>query len=254
MNEPPLVFIENNKPVTDSLTVATAFLKDHARVLRDIRELGCSESFRLGNFAESSYINQQRREMPKVVMTEQGFTLLVMGYTGQRAMDFKERYIAEFDRMRSELSQRNLADQYNLPRSYPEALRALAEESERNEAMQRVLEEQAPKVALYDVAMQAENAQAIGTVAKTLGVGPNKLFRFLREKKVLMSHGSRYNQPYQTYLDRGYFAVREYTVTHTQHIENKTQTMVTPAGFAYIHRLLVEAGMVTSNELTTLGV
>jgi phage regulator Rha-like protein len=41
-------------------------------------------------------------------MTEQGFTLLVMGYTGQRAMEFKEKYIAEFHRMREELQRQQL--------------------------------------------------------------------------------------------------------------------------------------------------
>ena len=100
-----LVFIENNKPVTDSLTVAESFDKAHDKVLRDIRELGCSEEFRLANFGESTYINAQRRRMPRVVMTEQGFTMLAMGYTGPKAMEFKERYISEFHRMRETLTQ-----------------------------------------------------------------------------------------------------------------------------------------------------
>lgn len=95
---------------------------------------------------------------------------------------------------------------------------------------------QAPKVALYDVAMQAVNAQPIGTVAKALGIGPNKLFAWLREQNILMSHGSRYNLPRQEYLDRGYFEVREYSITHFSHgIENKAQTLVTPKGLAYIY-------------------
>ena len=98
-----LVFVVNSRPVTDSLTVAEVFNKEHARVMRDIRELGCSEEFRVGNFAESSYTNQQNREMPKIIMSEQGFTLLVMGYTGENAMRFKEQYIAEFERMRKTL-------------------------------------------------------------------------------------------------------------------------------------------------------
>lgn len=99
-----LVFIENNRPVTDSLTVAESFGKDHPRVMRDIRELGCSDSFRVGNFAESTYTNQQGRETPRFLMTEQGFALLAMGYTGKKAMSFKEQYILEFDNLRVQLS------------------------------------------------------------------------------------------------------------------------------------------------------
>lgn len=101
-----LVFIENGRAVTDSLTVAEVFGKEHARVLRDIRELQCSDNFRVGNFAESTYTNAQGRDMPKYLITEKGFTLLAMGYTGQKAMEFKERYIAEFERMRQQLQNR----------------------------------------------------------------------------------------------------------------------------------------------------
>lgn len=105
-----LVFISDGRPVTDSLTIAIAFEKEHARVMRDIRDLACSQEFRLGNFAESSYTNDQGRSMPKILMTEAGFTLLAMGYTGPKAMEFKERYIAEFERMKSQAAPVNLGE------------------------------------------------------------------------------------------------------------------------------------------------
>jgi Rha family phage regulatory protein len=95
-----LVYIDNGRPVTDSLTVAEAFGKEHRRVMQDIRELGCSAEFRVHHFVQSEFTNGQGRQTPKYLMTEQGFALLVMGYTGQQAMEFKERYIAEFDRQR----------------------------------------------------------------------------------------------------------------------------------------------------------
>jgi Rha family phage regulatory protein len=101
MNE--LVFIENGKAVTDSLTVAEVFGKRHDRVLQDIRDLGCSEDFRVHNFVESSYMNSQNKEMPMYHMNQKGFTLLAMGYTGKEAMKFKEAYINQFERMENEL-------------------------------------------------------------------------------------------------------------------------------------------------------
>lgn len=98
-----LVYINNNQPVTDSLIVSGAFEKEHRRVMQDIRNLGCSEDFRLHNFVQSHYTNDQGRKMPRIIMTEQGFTLLAMGYTGRSAMEFKEKYIAEFHRMRGKI-------------------------------------------------------------------------------------------------------------------------------------------------------
>jgi Rha family phage regulatory protein len=98
-----LVFVKQDKAVTDSLIIAEVFGKEHARVMRDIRELGCSEEFRVGNFAESSYVNSQNKEMPMYFMNKKAFTLLAMGYTGKQAMEFKEAYINEFERMEEEL-------------------------------------------------------------------------------------------------------------------------------------------------------
>jgi Rha family phage regulatory protein len=98
-----LVFLESGHPVTDSLTVAETFGKRHNDVLRDIRNLECSEEFRERNFAQSTYINGQQREMPKYFITQDGFSFLVMGYTGKEAARFKEMYIGEFNHMKATL-------------------------------------------------------------------------------------------------------------------------------------------------------
>lgn len=230
-----LVYVNNNRLVTDSLTIAEMFDKEHARVLRDIRELGCSEAFRVGNFADTPYVNEQNGQTySKYILTEQGFMILVMSYTGSRAFEIKEAYIAEFDRMKDQLNK----PQHQLPQNYKEALLALVIQVEKTELLEAKVKENEPKVALYDVAMQAQNAQPMNSVAKTLGIGRNKLFLVLREKKVLMHN----NLPYQEFLDRGYFEVRQYSITHlTSGIENKVQTLVTPKGMAHIHKLIQTA-------------
>lgn len=89
--------------VVSSLDIAETFGKEHARVLRDIRELECSDEFRLGNFAESSYINSQNKKQPMYLITKDGFTLLAMGYTGEKATKFKETYIRQFNAMEKAL-------------------------------------------------------------------------------------------------------------------------------------------------------
>ncbi|MDF2854257.1 MAG: hypothetical protein K0Q87_108 [Neobacillus sp.] len=98
-----LVFVEKGHVVTDSLTVAEVFGKRHDRVLQDIRDLGCSEEFRVHNFVESTYVNSQNKELPMYYASKKGFTLLAMGYTGKEAMKFKEAYIDQFEQMEEEL-------------------------------------------------------------------------------------------------------------------------------------------------------
>lgn len=90
---------KEEKATCSSLDVAETFGKEHRRVLQDIRELGCSDEFRLHNFVQSYYEDKQKKGQPMYIMTRDGFTLLVMGYTGELAMKFKETYIRQFNAM-----------------------------------------------------------------------------------------------------------------------------------------------------------
>lgn len=88
----------------NSLFVAQAFEKEHRTVLRAISnaldgESGLSEEFRRHNFVQSSYRNEQNKRQPCYEMTRDGFTLLAMGFTGKKAMRFKEEYIKRFNQM-----------------------------------------------------------------------------------------------------------------------------------------------------------
>lgn len=92
-----------------SLYVAEFFEKNHKEVLRDIRRIidpdsGLSEEFGRRNFALSSYINAQNKKQPCYCMTRDGFTMLTMGYTGKKAMKFKELYIRRFNEMEATIN------------------------------------------------------------------------------------------------------------------------------------------------------
>ncbi|MFR3820919.1 MULTISPECIES: Rha family transcriptional regulator [Hungatella] len=86
-----------------SLDIAETFEKEHKNVLKDIRELECSEEFGRLNFEQSYYINSQNKKQPLYYMTKDGFTLLAMGYSGEKAMRFKEAYIRQFNAMEKAL-------------------------------------------------------------------------------------------------------------------------------------------------------
>lgn len=96
-------FKKEETAVVTSIDVAETFGKEHKNVLKDIRELDCSEEFRRLNFEQSSYINAQKKKQPMCCMTRDGFTLLAMGYTGEKAMRFKEGYIRQFNEMEKAL-------------------------------------------------------------------------------------------------------------------------------------------------------
>ena len=88
----------------DSLFVAEAFEKRHDHIIRDIRKItapnsGLSKEFAERNFALGSYKDKQNKKRPCYYLTRDGFTILVMGYTGKKALRFKELYIRRFNEM-----------------------------------------------------------------------------------------------------------------------------------------------------------
>lgn len=86
--------------MTTSLKVAEVFGKQHKHILLAIQLLDCSEDFIERNFGLYSYrAVGAKRQYPAYEITKDGFTFLAMGFTGAKAAEFKEKYIAEFNRM-----------------------------------------------------------------------------------------------------------------------------------------------------------
>lgn len=91
--------------VVSSLDVAGTFEKEHKHVLEDVRRI--SENLSTAEFSalfyESEYRASNGKKNPMYLMNRDGFTLLVMGYTGEKAMKFKLAYIKQFNAMEKAL-------------------------------------------------------------------------------------------------------------------------------------------------------
>lgn len=110
-----LVIQQNNQPITTSRMVARKFNKRHSHVLRDIErivkhsstlspKLGSVEFGRL-NFAPSSYKDSTGRTLTEYHITKNGFSVLAMGFTGKKALEFKIAIMNEFDKLQEEINQ-----------------------------------------------------------------------------------------------------------------------------------------------------
>mgnify|MGYP001395989015 FL=1 len=165
----------DGKAVVSSRDIARVFEKRHDNVIRDIRNIiGNDAKWGLLNFEESNYINEQNHIQPSYLMTRDGFTILVMGYNGDKAMAFKKAYIAAFNEM-----ERSLA-----PRNYKAALLALVakeEEREALEAQNQMLKITADK---YEGQTNTVGLYKTGEIAKELGISARRLNDFLRENRV----------------------------------------------------------------------
>lgn len=105
-----LVFLKNEDALTDSLIVAEAFGKEHAKVMRTIDSL--VESLAKNGERSKMFIQTKRKAADgqfhrMYYMNRDGFSLLVMGFTGKKALQWKLKYIDAFNKMESVIRQKS---------------------------------------------------------------------------------------------------------------------------------------------------
>lgn len=128
------------------------------------------------------------------------------------------------------------------------AFTRLKEEQEKRKQLEAQIIEQAPKIEFYNDVTGSETTAEIGTVAKLLnfkGIGRNTLFEILRKQKVLQYN----NQPYQKYLDCGYFRIIESKWSKPNgDIQINFKTVVYQKGIQFISNILKRLGYVKNEE------
>lgn len=114
-----LVIMRDRQAVTTSLQVAQNFEKKHQHVLRDIDALKQDVSNFGQMFIESNQPDSYGRDRRIYYMNRDGFSLLAMGFTGKKALQFKLKYIDAFNQMEKQLQQQK-------PLSLPEQIQLIA--------------------------------------------------------------------------------------------------------------------------------
>ncbi len=100
-----------NQLVTSSQIIAAYFNKEHRNVLADIRAILAAENSAAKFFYTASFLNRGKR-YPMYFMNRDGFSLLAMGFTGKKALEWKIRYIQAFNEMERKLKeQENIKNQ-----------------------------------------------------------------------------------------------------------------------------------------------
>jgi len=105
------------QPLTNSVLVAEKFGKKHYNVIQAIKKLTIENSIVKNMFVETTYLSGKQQEQPMYIMNRDGFTLLAMGFTGQKALQFKLDYIDAFNKM-----EQTIRNTRNLPSSADTAM------------------------------------------------------------------------------------------------------------------------------------
>ncbi|MDR2790235.1 MAG: phage regulatory protein/antirepressor Ant [Campylobacteraceae bacterium] len=232
---------KDDKVFATSIDVAKVFKKEHDKVVRDIGKLIQKDVAKIGGmFFKTVYFDTYSRNQRAYEMTRDGFSLLVMGFTGEKAINWKLDFIEAFNKMETMIQ----IPQHQVPLTLPEALRAYADAEEQKQKALLQLEAEAPRVAFAQRLQKCEGTLSIRDYAKLLcdkglPLGEKRLFERLRNLGILM----RDNKPYQHYIDNGVLAVKEgiYINSTTGDDVAYMQVRVTAKGQEYIYNKLTGA-------------
>ena len=104
-----LVEVRNQQAVTSSQLVAEVFKKQHKDVLRAIENIKAENCAVTPMFFESTYTAGTGKAYKMYYMNRDGLSLLVMGFTGKKALEWKLKYIEAFNQMEEKLKTPNLS-------------------------------------------------------------------------------------------------------------------------------------------------
>lgn len=239
-----LVFNQNGAALTNSLLVAEKFGKRHADVIRSIDNMIVADAKLRSLFISATYDDEQGKPRVMYIMNRDGFTLLAMGFTGKKALEFKLQYIEAFNQMESALK---AIDTPELQMAY--GLMAAQKiiddkvshikllETEKH-ALVKENQKLAPIADFVDRAiLTADTTVDVGQAAKILklGYGRNLLFKKLREMGVFFKYR---NEPKQEYIKRGYFEVFEIPFEKNGRAMLNLKTVITQDGLLWLNTKL----------------
>ena len=224
---------QNGEPVASSRQIAESFGKEHKHVLDSVKNLVAENSAAKSMFYETTFENRGK-QYPMYLMNRDGFSLLVMGFTGKAALEWKLKYIEAFNQMEKKLAQRPQLSRSEL---MAQALIAAHDELEHKD---KQIAELTPKGIFADAVSASKQSILVGELAKILKqngveIGATRLFQWMRDNGYLIrGNRSDRNMPTQMSVKRGLFEIKETTVVHSDgHTTISKTPKVTGKGQVY---------------------
>lgn len=232
----PVVFIQDGEVFANSRDVAEYFGKRHDHLIRDIEKL-IAEG--VPNFGETPYIEPQNGQAYKTYnMDRDGFTLLAMGFSGKKALQFKLRYIEQFNSMEVELRrQSNVMIDYSDPAILIGVMNHLQLENKKKDEL---IAEQKQNLKKLDRLEGARGSMCISDAAKTLGVKRDDLFRFMDSRRwIFKRSGSKNWLAYDEKRRLGFMEHDDHLYLDAEGRERvATRALVTAKGLVKLAELL----------------
>lgn len=233
-----LVRINSNQVVTDSRSVAEHFGKRHNDVTEVIRKLLATEKSVTKMFHESKF-EYRGQEFPMYLMNRDGFSLLVMGFTGKAALEWKLKYIEAFNAMEKAIKTPQLTPSEQMARGLIAAQKLLADCDATIAKQKEQIDVLTPKGIFADAVTTSKTSILVGGLAKLIkqqgiDIGQKRLFAWMRENGFLIKNGTEKNMPTQRAMEMKLFEVKEGSFVDGNGVNRITRTTkVTGKGQVY---------------------
>lgn len=203
--------VKDGIPVVGSREVSERFGKRHKNVIQTVENLMAENSAVKNTMILSSYVSERGRTEKEYLLTRDGFSLLVMGFTGKEALEWKLKYIDAFNKMEAALTNQNMKV---LPSNYKEALVQLLEQVEENEQLIAENQKLLPKATYHDEVLNKEDLIPISIIAKDAGFrSAQQLNALMFQVRVIYKDKDGVWKPYSDYewlIKDGYADYRSY--------------------------------------------
>lgn len=204
---------EHGKIYADSRQVAEMIGKDHAMLMRSIRNyeeiLATAKLQAPDFFIKSSYLDNQGKLRPCYKLTRKGCDMVANKLTGAKGILFTAEYVTRFEEMEKQLQTQSQLPNFNDPVA---SARAWADAMEAKQKALLELKEAQPKIEFAEAIQASNESISVSTFAKILkqngiDTGERRLYEYLRNHGYLCSSTKQHNLPRQLYMEKGYFEV-----------------------------------------------
>lgn len=237
----------NGQKMVSSRDVAKNFEKEHKDVLRAVENIKAQNCALTSMFFESTYTAGTGKAYPMYLMNRDGFSLLAMGFTGSKAMEWKLKYIQAFNAMERKLTTPEFDDMI-LSRAVLIANKRLSSLQSMNIQLVQENAKLKPASDYAHAVLMSDEKLTVKQIAQNYGMTSQKFNSILEEMGIQYKVNKQWIL-YRKYQGKGYVVGVPFDIGNGK---TKERTYWTRKGQAFLYKKLKEAGREPINEQLSL--